>query len=45
LQLEYQHHVGDRSVASQAEFHVKRLDRRDKEELIAGNRSLSDLLP
>ena len=45
LRLEYQHHIGDRSIASQAEFHVKRLDRRDKEELIAGNRSLAEFLP
>ncbi len=45
LQLEYEYHIGDRSVASHAEFHVKRLDRRDKEELIAGNRSLSEVLP
>lgn len=45
LRLEYQHHLGDRSTASQAEFYVKRLGRRDKEELIAGRRTLTELLP
>jgi putative endonuclease len=45
LRLEYQYQLGDRSMAAQAEFYVKRLDRRDKEELIAGRRSLTELLP
>jgi len=45
LRLEYRQHLGDRSIASQVEFHVKRLDRRDKEDLIAGQRTLSELLP
>ena len=45
LRLEYQHRLGDRSTASRAEFYVKRLGRHDKEELIAGRRTLGELLP
>jgi len=36
--------LGDRSRASQAEFRIKRLDRKSKEKLIAGQLSLADLL-
>ena len=44
LKLEYAEVVGDRSVASRAEFMVKQLDRESKEELIVGRCSLTDLL-
>lgn len=45
LRLEYEQHLGDRSIAAQAEFRIKRLDREHKEELIAGHCSLAKLLP
>ncbi len=44
LKLEYAEVIGDRSSASRAEFLVKQLDREAKEGLIAGQRSLADLL-
>ena len=44
LVLEYEQALGDRSVASQAEFVVKQLDRNGKEQLISGQRSLAELL-
>jgi len=45
FRLEFQRYLGDRSTASQAEFYIKRLGRRDKEELITGRRTLTELLP
>lgn len=45
LVLEYEQALGDRSVASRAEFVVKRLDRSGKEQLISGQRALAELLP
>ena len=45
LRLEFEQCLGNRSVASRAEYHVKRLDKEQKEELIAGEYSLLDLLP
>jgi predicted GIY-YIG superfamily endonuclease len=44
LKLEFSECLGNRSRASQAEFRVKRLDRKCKEDLIAGQLSLADLL-
>jgi putative endonuclease len=44
LRLEYSTQLGDRSTASQMEYRVKRLERGQKEELIAGRCSLADLL-
>jgi len=44
LKLEFSESLGDRSRASQAEFRVKQLDRKCKEDLIAGQLSLTDLL-
>jgi putative endonuclease len=44
LKLEFSECLGDRSRASQAEFRVKRLDRNQKEQLIAGQHSLTELL-
>lgn len=44
LKLEFSERLGDRSRASQAEFRVKRLDRGQKERLIAGRQSLTELL-
>lgn len=44
LSLEFEQRLGDRSIAQQVEFRVKRLDRCSKEKLIAGERSLLDLL-
>ena len=44
FKLEFSACLGDRSLASQAEYRVKRLDRERKEELIAGHRLLSELL-
>jgi putative endonuclease len=45
LRLEYSHFLGDRSTAQKAEYHVKRLEREQKEALIAGGYSLAELLP
>jgi putative endonuclease len=45
LRLEFEQCLGNRSVASRAEYHVKRLDKEQKEALIAGEHSLFDLLP
>jgi predicted GIY-YIG superfamily endonuclease len=36
--------IGDRSSASHAEYRVKKLDRKSKEELIAGRYSLTELI-
>lgn len=36
LELVFSHAVGDRSLASRVEYRVKRLTRRDKERLVAG---------
>ena len=44
LELVFSESMGDRSHASQAEFCVKRLDKGQKEELIAGQRLLAELL-
>ena len=44
LCLEFEQKVGDRGTAQKAEHCVKRLDRPGKEELLAGKRSLDDLL-
>jgi len=44
LTLEFNRPVGDRSAAQSAEHHVKRLDRRQKEDLLAGRLSFDDLL-
>jgi len=44
LQLVFSERLGDRSRASQAEFRVKRLDKGQKEQLIAGQHSLAELL-
>ena len=45
LRLEFTEHLGDRGTAQRFEHRVKRLQRDEKEALIAGRRSLSDLLP
>ena len=45
LRLEFQQRMGNRRIASQVEYHVKQLDRDQKEELIAGRHSLADLVP
>jgi len=45
LRLEFSACVGDRSMASQVEFRVKKLERERKEELIAGRCSLAELMP
>lgn len=45
LQLEFEQRVGDRSDASLFEYHVKKLDRSGKEDLISGQASLTDLVP
>jgi len=44
IELVFAERVGDRAAASRAEYRVKRLDRQDKEALIAGRRSLAELL-
>ena len=44
LRLEFKQRVGNRSAASQIEYHVKQLDRPGKENLIAGQFSLADLI-
>ncbi len=43
LHLEFSVSLGDRSVAQQVEYQVKRLPREGKEQLIAGHLSLDDL--
>lgn len=43
LQLVFQAAVGDRSVASQLEYRIKKLDRAAKQALIDGALSLADL--
>jgi putative endonuclease len=45
LQLVYAQFVGDRSVASQLEYRIKRLDRSGKQALIDGRISLQSLRP
>ena len=44
LTLVFSAPVGDRSVASRIEYRIKRLDRRAKEALIAGDTSLHELM-
>lgn len=44
LVLEFSHQLGDRSLASQVECRVKKLDRAHKEQLINGRYSLAKLL-
>lgn len=44
LQLVFQQVLGDRSTATRAEHRVKRLDRSQKEALVAGAASLKDYL-
>ena len=43
LKLVHRHAVGDRSTALKMEYAVKRLSRRDKERLVAGDRGLEEL--
>jgi putative endonuclease len=43
LTLAFQTQVGDRSAASRVEYRVKKLPKSDKEQLIAGHKSLGDL--
>lgn len=45
LRLEFTECLGDRSIALQVEYRVKQLERERKEELIAGQHSLADLVP
>ena len=45
LHLEFSAHLGDRATAQQFEYRVKRLQRDRKEALIAGEMSLTELLP
>lgn len=44
LKLEFCERLGDRSIASQAEYRVKQLSRERKEDLIAGHCPLIELL-
>lgn len=44
LTLAFQTCIGDRSAATKAEYHVKKLPRSDKEQLISGCKSLADLV-
>lgn len=44
LEIVFEVAVGDRALASRAEFRVKRLDRVQKESLVAGRLLLADLL-
>lgn len=44
LELVFESPVGDRALASRAEFRVKRLERTQKESLVAGSLLLADLL-
>ena len=43
LTLEFSEVVGDRSTASRLEYRIKQLSRKDKQALIDGRLSLSDL--
>ncbi len=45
LLLVFSRTVGNRSVASQIEHHIKKLSRLDKEALISGRMTLEALLP
>ena len=45
LQLVFSAAAGDRSRASQFEYHIKRLSRVEKEALVAGRKSLASVLP
>ena len=45
LRLVFAERIGDRRAAARAERRVKRLNRRGKEALIRGQRSLAELLP
>ncbi len=45
LNLEFCKHLGDRARAQQFEYRVKQLERDKKEALIAGYRSLAELVP
>jgi len=44
LNLEFKERIGDRSAASRAEYQVKKLDRENKEELIAGRFTVAELM-
>lgn len=44
LRIVFEQALGDRSAATRAEHQVKRLDRAQKEALVAGNTSLASLL-
>jgi putative endonuclease len=44
LTLAFQTCIGDRSAATKVEYHVKKLPRSDKEQLISGCKSLADLV-
>ena len=45
LRLQYSADAGDRSRASQLEYHIKRLNRADKQALIDGRIELESVLP
>ncbi len=45
LQLMYSADAGDRSRASQLEYHIKRMSRTDKKALIDGRIELASILP
>lgn len=45
LTLEFSQPLGDRGTAQQFEYRVKRLEREQKEALIAGRYKLAELLP
>jgi len=45
LSLVFSAAIGDRSSASQVEYRIKQLTRREKESLIEGSRTLADLVP
>ncbi len=45
LSLVFSEEAGDRSRASQVEYHIKRLSRSDKESLVKGNKTLASLVP
>lgn len=44
LSVEFRASLGNRAMAQKYEYHVKRLPREQKEALIAGQRSLSELV-
>ena len=44
LSLVFAQRLGDRSAATRAEYRIKRLNRADKEALVAGDTSLASLL-